>query len=113
VSLLRRLLKALLEPVTRPVALARDLVTAHPVLVLAFLVAMAAVVVATIRGSRLAALGLIPMSLVWLVINRPVEGPTLLVLSWSHGITVADLLSVAGLGLAGWRLTLAAVAVLR
>lgn len=38
---------------------------------------------------------------VWAVVNKTVEGPTLLVLTPRHGFTVADLLSVAALLTAG------------
>jgi hypothetical protein len=66
--------------------------------------------VSAVRGNRLAALALVPLSLAWLLFNGPFEGPTLVVLSWSHGITAADLISVAGLGIAGWRLGAALLA---
>lgn len=33
-------------------------------------------------------------AVVWLRVNKPVEGPTLLELSRHHGVTVADLLSL-------------------
>jgi hypothetical protein len=33
-------------------------------------------------------------AVVWLRINKPVEGPTLFELTHNHGVTVADLLSV-------------------
>ena len=36
-------------------------------------------------------------ALIWVLVNGPVEGPTLLVLAPSHGITVADLPSLAAL----------------
>ena len=112
-TLLRSIAKGLLEPLTRPVQLVRDLVTAHPKLALAVLLMLIVVGVAAVGGSRVAAFMLIPLSLLWIVVNRPYEGPTLVVLSWSHGITASDLLAVAGLGIAAWRLGQAAVAVLR
>ena len=43
---------------------------------------------------RVVAALLVVLAVVWLFVNRPVEGPTLLVLSRNHGITAADLLSV-------------------
>jgi hypothetical protein len=73
---------------------------------------MIALGVVAIRGSRVAALLLIPAAIGWLVINRPFEGPTLLTLSWNHGITAADLFSVAALAIAGWRLVQAAASAL-
>jgi hypothetical protein len=36
--------------------------------------------------------------------NGPVEGPILLVVAKTHGITTADLISVICLSLAAWRL---------
>jgi hypothetical protein len=42
----------------------------------------------------------------WLPVNRPIEGPVILRLSPGHGITLADLLSIAGFGVAAvvlWR----------
>jgi hypothetical protein len=47
------------------------------------------------------AVGLIAAAVVWVLINGPVEGPVLLVLTPSHGITVADLPSMAALVIAG------------
>jgi hypothetical protein len=44
---------------------------------------------------------LVACAVLWVVINHPVEGPTLLVLTPSHGITVADLLSLALMIVAG------------
>jgi hypothetical protein len=36
----------------------------------------------------------------WLLVNKPLEGPVLLVLARGHGITVSDLLAPAGMALA-------------
>jgi len=47
------------------------------------------------------AVGLIAAAVVWVLVNGPVEGPVLLVLTPSHGITVADLPSMAALVIAG------------
>jgi hypothetical protein len=49
----------------------------------------------------LVAVGLVAAAVIWVLVNGPVEGPTLLVLAPSHGITVADLLSVCALVIAG------------
>jgi len=113
VGLGRRLTKALLTPFSRPAHQARDIVNAAPGLALLLLALLVATAVLAVRGNRLAALGLVPLSLAWLLLNGPFEGPTLVTLSWSHGITAADLLAVAGLAIAGWRLTGAVVAPLR
>ena len=42
-------------------------------------------------------------SIVWLTVNGPMEGPVLVQLSATHGITGGDLAGVAGLGLAAIR----------
>ncbi|MFC5063059.1 hypothetical protein [Actinomycetospora atypica] len=46
------------------------------------------------------AAGLAVLAGIWVLVNKPVEGPTLLVLSPSHGVTFADLLSLVALGVA-------------
>lgn len=45
-------------------------------------------------GRRWLAAVLVVAAIVWLPLNKAVEGPKLLVLSRSHAITTADLLSV-------------------
>lgn len=112
-TLVRRLAKALLGPFYGPVERLRAHVASTPglaLLVLAFLLVAA---VQAVRGSRLAALAVVPLSFAWLLVNAPFEGPTLLTLSWSHGITTADLVSVVAVGIAGWRLTQPLVAQFR
>lgn len=49
----------------------------------------------TVTGRQQVALVLLVVAAVWVLVNGPVEGPTLVVLSATHGITVADLASVA------------------
>jgi len=49
----------------------------------------------TRRRRRVLAGVLVVFAVVWVLVNAPVEGPTLLVLTRTHGITAADLLSVA------------------
>jgi len=52
------------------------------------------------------AISLVAGGLVWLLVNSPVEGPVLLVISRRHGITVADVASLAAFAAAGilvWR----------
>jgi hypothetical protein len=44
---------------------------------------------------RWLAVGLAGAAVIWILVNRPVEGPVLLTLTHSHGITVADLPSLA------------------
>ncbi|HEY6664337.1 MAG TPA: hypothetical protein VI036_04330 [Propionibacteriaceae bacterium] len=53
------------------------------------------------RRRRLVAVGLVAAAVIWVLVNGPVEGPTLLVLTPSHGITVADLPSLGALVIAG------------
>ena len=48
----------------------------------------------------LMAILLVIAAVIWVRINGPVEGRTLLVLSQNHGITVADMLSVVALAMA-------------
>jgi hypothetical protein len=72
-------------------------------------VVLGALVLASFAAGRWGALGAVPLGLVsalWLLVNRPVEGRTLVEVSSQHGLTVADLAGVTGLGLAGmvlWR----------
>jgi hypothetical protein len=47
------------------------------------------------------AVGLVAAAVIWIFVNQSVEGPVLLTLSPNHGITVADLLSIALLIIAG------------
>jgi hypothetical protein len=57
-----------------------------------------------VRRLLLAAL-LVVAAVVWVRINGPVEGRTLLVLSRNHGVTSADMLSVlalAGAAVLAW-----------
>lgn len=48
----------------------------------------------TRRGRLVLAGVLVVVALAWLPLNKPVEGPKLLVLSETHAIVTADLLSV-------------------
>jgi hypothetical protein len=47
------------------------------------------------------AVGLVGAAVIWILINGPVEGPVLLTLTASHGITVADLVSLGLIIIAG------------
>jgi hypothetical protein len=104
VDVLRQVVKVALEPLSGPVARVRSVVAVYPGLALLVLGLLVLAAVLAIRGDRLMALALIPLSLVWLVVDNAFEGPVLLALSWSHGVTASDLLSVVGLGIAAWRL---------
>lgn len=103
-SVVRRAAHFVLAPFIWPLQKLRDQVNAFPVLAVAILVALLLCAVKALRGDRLAAVGLAALSLMWVLFNGPLEGPTLLVLSWSHGLTAADLISVVGLMIAAWRL---------
>jgi hypothetical protein len=43
---------------------------------------------------------LILLCVVWLLVNKPLEGPVLVVVSRGHGITLSDLLAPAGMAFA-------------
>lgn len=43
---------------------------------------------------------LVAMSVLWLLVNGPMEGPVLIVFTRGHGLTGGDLASLAGLALA-------------
>jgi hypothetical protein len=100
----RRLARLALDPFLWPAKRVVHLANTHPEVALLVLALLAVAALAATLGSRVAALALIVLSVAWLLVNGPFEGPTLVVLSWSHGITAADLISVAAVGLAGWRL---------
>ncbi len=53
------------------------------------------------RPRRAAALLLLPVSAAWVLFNGSIEGPILLTISTSHGLTVSDLLAVVGVLVAG------------
>lgn len=68
------------------------------------LVLFALVVAAVLAGrfGRRGAALLAAVSVVWVLVNHPMEGETLLPLSHGHGFTAADMGGVAGLLLAAW-----------
>lgn len=107
--LVKRVASLVLEPFMWPVQLLRDQVMAAPVLSLLIMLALLWCIVKAIGGDRMAAAMLLPLSFVWVLFNGPFEGPVLLVLSWSHGVTAADFLSLFALLVAAWRLTPAVV----
>jgi len=53
-------------------------------------------------GRRWLAVGLVGVAVTWILVNSSVEGPVLLTLTPSHGITVADLASLALIIIAGF-----------
>jgi hypothetical protein len=74
--------------------------------VIAALVLVALVLTAGLSGrSGLAGAGaLAALSVAWLLVNSPMEGPVLVSFTRNHGITGADLTGLAGLALAAVRL---------
>lgn len=72
---------------------------------LAALVLVALVAVAGLgdRWGRPGAVALAGVSLVWLLVNGPMEGVVLLTVTESRGLTGADLAGFTGFGLALWR----------
>ena len=68
-------------------------------LVLASLVLTAG---AASRFGRPGAVALALVSVVWLLVDTPVEGDTLVSVTATHGLNSADLGGVAGLALAVW-----------
>jgi hypothetical protein len=52
---------------------------------------------------RASAVVLAALGVLWAVVNGPVEGPVLWKFSAGHGLTTADLLSVALILAAAWR----------
>ncbi len=52
------------------------------------------------RTGRTGALVLCALSLLWLLVNKPMEGRTLIVVSETHGLTGADLAGLTGIVLA-------------
>jgi hypothetical protein len=82
----------------------RDEMSYSPTIMLAVLASLLFCLGAAVVGSRLAALALVPLAGAWLLSNQLVEGRTLLALSYRHGVTTADLLSVVALLVAAWRL---------
>lgn len=76
-----------------------------------FEIALAVVLVMTVAGcravagSRAAAWTTLATALVWPFVNRPMEGPVLLVIGQGHGVTLSDLLAPAGVLLSVLTLT--------
>ena len=67
---------------------------------------LAALVLVAGINDRLGRLGpwlLAGLSVLWLLVNGPVEGLVLWELSSDHGLTAADLAGLVGLAVAAWR----------
>ena len=79
--------------------------TSSGLLPVVLLVLLVGLLMATLRARgrprRTAALLLLPASAAWVLFNGPIEGPILLRLSTTHGLTVSDLLAVVGVLVAG------------
>lgn len=55
------------------------------------------------RTGRPGALVLAGLAVLWTLVSTPMEGPVLLFLTWQHGVTGADLASVAAFTIAVYR----------
>jgi hypothetical protein len=78
-----------------------------PVLMIACLVLAALIgclAAAVARRTWLWAAGVIVLSALWPVVNHPLKGPVLWVVSAGHGLTVADLAAPVCLGVRIWLL---------
>ena len=79
----------------------REEITSSGVLPVALLVVLVTLLLVALRSRgllrRSAALLLVPTSVAWVLFNGPLEGPVLLTLTRSNGVTVADLLAVVGI----------------
>jgi hypothetical protein len=73
--------------------------------VLVGLVLVALVVLAAVseRTGLWGVMALAAVSVAWLLVNGPAEGPVLWAVSEDHGLTATDLAGLAGLGIAAWR----------
>ena len=68
------------------------------------LVLAALVVVAGLGpDGRLGGLLLAAMAVLWILVNKPMEGATLVSVAEDHGLTAGDLAGLVGLVLGGWR----------
>jgi hypothetical protein len=71
-------------------------------------VVLAGLVLAAGVSGRSGAVGVVVLaavSVLWLLVNGPMEGPVLLTVTTDHGVTGADLAGLTGLALAAFRLT--------
>ncbi len=61
--------------------------------------------VTTVARRAVSGSALIAAAVVWALVNGPVEGPVLIAFGRGHGLTVADLPSVAAGLFGGWLIT--------
>jgi hypothetical protein len=73
------------------------------VLVGPVLVALVLLAAVSGRWGLRGAVALAAVSVLWLVVNSPAEGPVLWRVTAHHGLTSSDLAGLAGLGVAAWR----------
>jgi hypothetical protein len=83
----------------------RGSVAGSPLVVVPVLVGLLGCLGAAAARQRWAAVALLPLGVLWLLVNGKLEGPVLISLDDRHGLTLSDLLAVAGFALAGWVLT--------
>lgn len=67
------------------------------------LVALVLLAAGSGRWGLRGAVALAAVSVLWLVVNGPAEGPVLWRVTAHHGLTSGDLAGLAGLGIAAWR----------
>jgi hypothetical protein len=60
------------------------------------LLVMAGSAVAALRGMRGATALMIVAFAVWLLVDEPLEGPVLLILTHSHGVHIGDIVALTG-----------------
>ena len=94
------ILAALPHPHPHPLPLPLDLAGAAAMVTLLVMLISAGT---ADRTGRVGAAVLAVSSIVWLFVNSPMEGSVLFTLSADHGVTAADLVGLAGFGLAVWR----------
>ena len=68
------------------------------------LAALVLVAATSHRWGRAGACALVAVSVWWLLVNDPMEGETLFIVTRGHGLTAADLAGLTGLAVAAWRL---------
>jgi hypothetical protein len=69
-------------------------------LAIVVLITLVASAVLALIGTRFWTLSLAALSVGWLLVNKPLEGPVLWVLAPGHGLALSDLLCPLGLGVA-------------
>lgn len=82
----------------------RGRLAASPRVLLIEFLGLALFTLLALAGKRWAAVAVVPFALAWPFLNQLVEGPTLVALSYNHGITLMDSLSGVALLAAAYAL---------